>query len=234
MVFPLGALINALVIVAGASVGVFVGDRLPKRSRALVFQLFGLCLLAIGLKMAIYSQDIVLIIIAAALGAAAGEFLQLSLRLEYWAEGLKARLKSKNPLFTKGLVNGSVMVCAGAMAIVGSFEEGLGQGRTTVYTKTTIDFFACLILASRCGAGVIFAGLAALIYQGSLTLLTAALVPLMSPLMENCLQSVGGVLIMAIGLNMLGLRPAIDVTNSLPAVLFAALLPALTEFMMTL
>ncbi|MDR2142190.1 MAG: DUF554 domain-containing protein [Deltaproteobacteria bacterium] len=225
MVFPWGAVINALFIAVGSTIGLIIGNRLSERLQTLIFQLFGLCLLAIGLKMAMSGQNILTVILAAVLGATTGEFLSLSQRLENWAERLKRKINSQNPLFAEGLISGSVMVCAGAMAIVGSFEEGLGQGRTTVYAKTIIDFFATLILAARAGAGVIFAAVAVLVYQGSLIALAAFLAPLLSPAMENCLQSVGGLLVMAIGFNMLGLRPAINISNSLPAVVFAAILP---------
>ncbi|MDR1871220.1 MAG: DUF554 domain-containing protein [Deltaproteobacteria bacterium] len=227
MVFPWGAVINALVILAGASVGVFIGGRLPQRLQVLIFQLFGLCLLAIGLKMALGAQNILLVILSLVLGAGAGEILKLSQRLDALAAHLKKMVNSSNPLFAEGLVNGSVMVCAGAMAIVGSFEEGLGLGRTTVYAKTLIDFFACLILAARTGAGVLFIPVTVLVYQGSLIVLAAFLAPFFSPAMENCLQSVGGLMVMGIGLNMLGLKPGVDISNSLPALLFAALLPAI-------
>jgi uncharacterized membrane protein YqgA involved in biofilm formation len=231
VVFPLGAVINAGVILIGSAFGLLVGERLPERLRDLVFQLFGLCLLAIGLKMTMEAKNILAVILAAVLGAATGEALKLSDKLEAGANRLKARLNSNNPQFAEGLVNSSVMVCAGAMAIVGSFEEGLGLGRTTVFTKTLIDFFSCLIMASRLGAGVVFSGLAVLVYQGGLTLLTGVLTPIMSPAMENCLQSVGGLLVMAIGVNMVGVRPAVNLSNCLPAIVYAALLPGLIPYL---
>ncbi|MDR1085173.1 MAG: DUF554 domain-containing protein [Deltaproteobacteria bacterium] len=226
MIFPWGAVINAAVIAAGASVGLFIGDRLPERIRSLVFQLFGLCLLVIGLKMALDSQNFIPVILAAVLGAVAGELLKLGEILENLADRLKSKVKSKNPLFTDGLINASVMVCVGAMAIVGSFEEGLGRGRTTVFTKTLIDFFSTLILASRAGSGVIFSSVAVLIYQGGLIVLATVLAPLLSPAMENCLQSTGGLLVMAIGVNMLGFKPAINISSTLPALIFAVWLPS--------
>ncbi|MDR0549099.1 MAG: DUF554 domain-containing protein [Deltaproteobacteria bacterium] len=229
MVFPLGAALNALVIGLGAVGGLFIGKYLSEKLATLIFQLFGLCLLAIGLKMTLGSLNILTVILAAVLGATLGETLRLSQRLTHLAERLKARFNGQNPLFAEGLVTTSVMVCAGAMAIVGSFEEGLGQGRTTVLTKTLIDFFSCLILAARFGSGVAFAAVAVLAYQGTLTLLAGVLAPFMSPGVENCLQSLGGLLIMAIGVNMLGVKPEINLANCLPALLFAALLPGLFQ-----
>ncbi|MDR1394961.1 MAG: DUF554 domain-containing protein [Deltaproteobacteria bacterium] len=228
MVFPWGAVINAGAVAAGASIGLAVGDRLPERARALIFQLFGLCLLAMGVKMAQDSQNFILIILAAALGGLTGELTKLSQHLDKMAEWLKKKVKSSNPLFTDGLISSSILVCAGAMAIIGSFEEGLGRGRTTVFTKTMIDFFAMLIMASRSGSGVIFSSVAILVYQGGLIILAEALAPLISPAMENCLHSTGGILLMAIGLNMAGLKPPINLSSCLPALLFAVLLPALT------
>jgi uncharacterized membrane protein YqgA involved in biofilm formation len=138
---------------------------------------------------------------------------------------LKSLLGSSNSTFSDGLVSSTIMVCAGAMAIVGSFEEGLGHGRTTILTKSLIDFFALAVLASRMGSGVVWCAVPLLLYQGGLTLAAGALRPFMTQAVESCVSATGGVLILGIGVNMLGLRPPVPISSVWPAMIMAAILP---------
>ena len=132
---PLGAIINALGITIGSLVGLAFGARLPERVRAIVFQGLGLCVLVIGFKMALLTQNPLIVIFSIVIGSVAGEMIGLEARLIRVGDWLKGRLKSSNPLFTEGMVNASVLFCIGAMAILGSFDEGLrirrgAQGRS--------------------------------------------------------------------------------------------------------
>ncbi|MDR2301359.1 MAG: DUF554 domain-containing protein, partial [Deltaproteobacteria bacterium] len=154
------------------------------------------------------------------------ELLRLSERLDSLGDYLKSKIKSNNPNFTEGLVTSSVLVCVGAMAIVGSFEEGLGQGRVTVYTKTLIDFFSVAVLASRLGSGVLLSSVPLLIYQGLLTMAAGALQPVLAGPITDCLSATGGLMVMGIGVNMIGLKPPIPISSILPALVLALIVPA--------
>jgi uncharacterized membrane protein YqgA involved in biofilm formation len=172
-------------------------------------------------------NNIILVILSCVLGAVTGELLKLSDRLDSIGDYLKKKINSKNPNFTEGLVNSSVLVCVGAMAIVGSFEEGLGHGRTTTLTKTLIDFFAMMILASKLGSGVIFSSVPILIYQGGLTILAGYLAPFMTPGIEGTLTATGGILVMGIAVNMIGLKPPVSISSSIPALIWAVIIGGL-------
>ena len=150
---PLGAIINALGITIGSLVGLAFGARLPERVRAIVFQGLGLCVLVIGFKMALLTQNPLIVIFSIVIGSVAGEMIGLEARLIRVGDWLKGRLKSSNPLFTEGMVNASVLFCIGAMAIIGSFDEGLRGDRAVVLSKTIIDSFAALAMASAYGSG---------------------------------------------------------------------------------
>ena len=141
---PLGAIINALGITIGSLVGLAFGARLPERVRAIVFQGLGLCVLVIGFKMALLTQNPLIVIFSIVIGSVAGEMIGLEARLIRVGDRLKGRLKSSNPQFTEGMVNASVLFCIGAMAIIGSFDEGLRGDRAVVLSKTIIDSFAAL------------------------------------------------------------------------------------------
>ena len=200
---PVGAFVNAVGIALGSLVGVAFGSRLPERIRTIVFQGLGLCTLVLGLKMALPSQQPLIVIFSIVIGSAAGEALKLESRLMRVGDILKARLRSSNPLFTDGMVNASVLFCIGAMAIVGSFDEGIRGDRAVVFSKTLIDSFAALALASAYGIGVLFSALPVLIYQGSLTVLAGTFQQWLDPATMTELTAVGGTLIIGIALNML-------------------------------
>ena len=120
---PLGAIINALGITIGSLVGLAFGARLPERVRAIVFQGLGLCVLVIGFKMALLTQNPLIVIFSIVIGSVAGEMIGLEARLIRVGDWLKGRLKSSNPLFTEGMVNASVLFCIGAMAIIGALND---------------------------------------------------------------------------------------------------------------
>lgn len=226
MIVPWGPIINAAAVAVGATIGLYLGGLIPERVRTLVFQLFGLCLVGIALDMAMGGGDFILVVLSCALGALTGELLKLPERLDALGDWLKRLIGSNNPDFTEGLVTSSLLVCVGAMSIVGAFEEGLGKGRTTVLTKTMIDFFAVMILASRSGSGVIFCFVPVLVYQGALTMLAAYLKPFVTPEIEATLTSTGGVLVLGIAFNMIGLKTPVNISCALPALVWAVILPA--------
>ena len=157
MILPIGPLINALAIAVGALAGMALGSRLPECVRTIVFQGLGLCILVTGMQMAFVTKSPVILIFSVLLGGVAGELLRLEERFMALGDRLKRLLKSGNPRFTEGLVNTTVLVCIGAMAIVGSFDEGLRGDRTVVFSKAVMDGFAALALASAYGLGVAFA-----------------------------------------------------------------------------
>ena len=223
---PLGAIINALGITIGSLVGLAFGARLPERVRAIVFQGLGLCVLVIGFKMALLTQNPLIVIFSIVIGSVAGEMIGLEARL-IRVDWLKGRLKSSNPLFTEGMVNASVLFCIGAMAIIGSFDEGLRGDRAVVLSKTIIDSFAALAMASAYGLGVLFSAIPVLIYQGALTLLAGSLQSWLDPATMTELTAVGGTLIIGIGLNMLEIT-RISLSNMLPSLFAVVGLCALT------
>lgn len=216
MTLPVGPFVNALAVAVGGLLGLAVGARLPERVRTIVFQGLGLCTLVIGMQMAFATTSPVILIFSVLLGGLAGEALRLEDRFLTLGDRLKKRLKSGNPRFTEGLVNTSVLVCIGAMAIVGSFDEGLRGDRTIVYSKSIMDGFAAVALASVYGLSVSFAAVPLLIYQGLLVIGADMLRPWLSPALMNELTATGGVLILGIGLNLLNLT-RIRLSNLLPS-----------------
>ena len=222
MVMPWGSLVNALAIVGGGLVGMLFGSRLPERVRQIVFQGLGLCIIVLGVQMAFKTQHQMVQIFSILIGGIVGALLRFEDVFFRGGEWLKLRLRSKNPQFTEGMVNGAVLFCIGAMAILGSFDEGLRGDRSIIYTKSILDLFASMAMAAAFGGGVLFSAFFVLAYQGALTVFAGGLQAWITPEIMTELTAVGGVLILGIGINLLELT-RIPLSNLLPALFLVPL-----------
>lgn len=223
MVIPIGAMVNATAVIVGGCLGLAAGSVIGDKMRQSLFQTLGLCTILIGLNMALSAANPIVLILSCVLGTVAGELTNLAEHLNSLGDKLKKALKSDNDKFTEGLVTASLITCAGAMSIVGSFEEGLGGSRATIYSKSILDFCSCMMLASVYGSGVVASALPLFLFQGSLTVLASFLEPYMTEAIKTSLVSTGGVLILGIGTNLLGVK-AVAISNLLPALVFAVIL----------
>ena len=226
MIVPYGPLVNAVGIILGGALGLAFGSRLPERIRKIVFQGLGLCVLVLGIKMSLQTAQPLIMIFSVLIGSIIGEALQLEALFLRGGDKLKKCLKSGNPRFTDGMVNGSVLFCIGAMAILGSFDEGLRGDRTIVFSKAIMDSFASLAMASAFGLGVLFSAIPVLIYQGALTIFAGALQPLLTPATMTELTATGGVLIIGIGLNLLEVT-RIPLSSMIPSLILVVAFSAL-------
>lgn len=224
MVFPFGSLVNALAIIVGSGVGMLLGSRLPERVRQLVFQGLGMCIMVIGLKMALTMNNALIAIFSIAGGAIIGELLGIESGLVRMADGIKKRIRTGNPRFTEGFVGASVLFCVGSLAILGPFDEGLRGDTTILMTKSILDGFFSIGFAAAMGIGVAFSSMPIFIYQGLLTVFAGFLQPYLSDPIMTELTATGGVLVLGIGINIMEIK-RIPLANMLPAlplsVLFA-------------
>jgi uncharacterized membrane protein YqgA involved in biofilm formation len=156
------------------------------------------------------------------IGGIIGESLNLDLQMEKFGNWLKSKVKSKDAQFTDGFVAASVLFCVGAMAILGSLDEGIRGDRTVLLTKSILDGFAAIALSASMGIGVAFSAIPIFLYQGAITLLSNHTQNFFTPLMINQLTSVGGLLIVGISFNLLEIKK-IKVTNLLPSLMLIVL-----------
>ena len=220
---PLGSLVNGAAIIVGAVCGLLLHGRFPDRVRTIMFQALGLSILLIGLKMALVMTSPILVVVSLLAGAVIGELCDIERRMTRAGDRLKTLFRSTNTLFTDGLVTASVIFCTGTMAIIGSFDEALRGDRTLLFTKAMLDGSVGLILASTHGAGVVLSFVPVVLYQGLLTYGAAGTHAFFTPDRLAQLTAVGGLLIVAIGINMLGLL-RMRVSNFLPALVVATAL----------
>ncbi len=221
--FPLSACVNAVAVVVGSILGLLIGKFLKEETRTAIFIANGLATFSIGVGMALKTGNAVIMVMAIVSGVLVGELLRLDDRLNAAAERLQQRLHvSSGSRWAEGLVTATLIYCIGPMTIIGSIQEGMTGNGTLIYTKSILDLVISISLAAALGSGVAFSAVPVLVIQGSLTLLGSALGFLMEPYILNELTATGGLMVVAIGINLLGIKK-IKLANFLPGLVFAVL-----------
>lgn len=212
-----GTFVNTLAIVAGSLVGLVLRGGLPEAYRLTVIQAIGLAVVLIGLRGALGCDDLLLVIFSLAIGAALGTALKIEARLESLGQRIERRFGGNDNDLARGFVTASLVFCVGSMAIVGSLESGLADNHQTLFAKSVLDGISSIVFASSFGVGVLFSALPVLVYQGAITLSASLLKPLLVPAVVAQMSAVGGLLIVAIGFNLLDIAK-LRVGNMLPAI----------------
>lgn len=228
-------LINAALVLLGSAVGLVFRGKIPQRFTQLITLALGLCVLVIGIDAALDTADTLCVIVCMVVGTILGELIDIERHMDNIGERLKARLAAKgegNSRFSEGFVSASVLFCVGAMAINGSLAAGLNGDWSIIVSKGVIDGVTSISFAAAMGVGVAFSVIPLVLYQGGLTLLASVVGPYLSPELVAEMSAVGGLLIIGIAVNMLGLgREKIRVGNMLPAVFLPAVYLPLRELL---
>jgi len=216
-----GALINAAAIVIGGAIGLLFKGKIPQNISGAITRVLGLCVLVIGISSAV-DGDMMLLVVSLLLGVLVGEIIDIDKRMNNLGLYLQNKLNPKGAesKFAEGFVTTSLLFCVGAMAVVGSIESGLANDYSTVVTKSILDSVASMVFASYLGFGVLFSAVPVLLYQGSIEIFAGYLQNVLTSSMVTQISAVGGVMIMALGVNMT-LDAKIKVANLLPGLLFA-------------
>jgi uncharacterized membrane protein YqgA involved in biofilm formation len=239
--FPgIGTVVNVAAVLLGAGIGVLVGNRLPDRTRDLVTDALGLVTLLIaatsamavlddGLADEVGDSAPMLIVLGAMLvGGIAGSLLRIESRLEGFGGWLRERLAGEGSAearhrFIEGFVTASLIFCTGPLTILGSLNDGLGNGADQLFLKSALDFFAAIAFAAAFGWGVAASVVVVVAVQGSLTLLGLALGDVLPDPHLAAITATGGLLLVGVALRLLRIRE-VPVADLLPALLVAPLL----------
>ncbi|MCR3920947.1 MAG: DUF554 domain-containing protein [Firmicutes bacterium] len=211
-----GTVVNAVAIVIGGLLGVLLGGRIPEKIKILVMQGIALSVLVIGIQMALQFQNPVIVIFALVIGGIVGEVIGIDDWLRRIGSWLEARAAQSGSGLARAFVFSTLVYGVGAMAVTGALESGLLGQHQTLYVKSVLDGFTAIAFAATMGPGVCLSALPVILYQGAIAMGAGWLQPFLGPLVINELTGVGGLLIVAIGLNMLELTQ-IKVANLLPA-----------------
>jgi uncharacterized membrane protein YqgA involved in biofilm formation len=152
----IGTLTNAAAIIAGSSIGILFRKNLPKKYESIYFQAVGLFTLLLGIRMSMDLSSPLLILSSLIVGGFTGAKIDLEEKLDRLGEFFKVKIKSQNERFSEGLTTAFLLFCMGSMTVVGAIEEGFGKTSDLLLTKSILDFFSALMLASALGVGVLF------------------------------------------------------------------------------
>ncbi len=222
----LGTIINSIAIVVCSIVGLAVGKKIPRRLHDLFVRAVGLISIGIGIKMFLETRQILVILIGLLLGTAAGEWINIEGRLETLGKTLQRLVKMRSTTFLEGFVTTSLLYCVGPMAILGAVADGIHGQHDILFVKSVMDGVTAIAFSASLGAGVLFSSVPVLIYQGTITVIAVCLGSVFTTAMISDLTATGGLLIMAIGINLVGVfdgKKKLPLGNLLPAIFFGPL-----------
>lgn len=213
-------IVNTRAIAIASLIGLCLRRGMTKNITDAVMQALGICTVLIGIQGAVSEKHVLLLIISVVIGVIIGEWGDWDGHVNRWAEKVTVACTKSGD--AAGIANAFVTSClimnVGAMVIVGSLVAGLAEDYTMLYTKSLLDFVSGIMLSAAMGIGVMGSAVFTLIFQGGIVLLAQYIAPFCSPLLIEELSHTGSLLILAIGLNMIGLTK-FKVLNYVPALL---------------
>jgi len=225
-----GTIVNSSLVIIGGLIGTFIGNSVKDRYKDIIMQGISLSVVVIGLSMAlkglaverpggVQGEMLLLMIFSLVVGGIIGEAINIEDKLDKFGRWVQNKLMKnyRGSRFSEGFVMASLVYCVGSMAIVGAIEDGLQNNPNTLYAKSMLDGISSIIFASDLGIGVSLSALPIFLYQGTITLLASHLKPVLADWVITSMSSVGGILIMGIGISMLEIKK-MKVGNLLPSI----------------
>lgn len=238
----LGTIVNAAAIILGGLAGLLFGKLMKSRVQETIMMACGVCVLFLGIggtmeKMLTSSADgtlssggTMMLIASVVLGGLVGSLLNIEGAMERFGIWLRKVTHSEGDGgFVDGFVTASLTVCIGAMAVVGSIQDGILGDHSTLFAKAILDMVIILVMTAGSGKGCIFSAIPVAVFQGTITALSKLLEPIMTPAALNNLSLVGSVLIFCVGVNLVWGKK-IRVADLLPSLVFAVVCAYLPWF----
>lgn len=226
----LGTLVNTAAVIIGGLLGLALKNGIAKRFEKILMQGLGLATIFIGISGvlkymlvvengSIATRGTMLLIFSLVIGCLLGQWIDIESKMERLGVKLKAAVRVKNDnRFVEGFVTASLIICVGAMAIVGSMQDGLSGDSSMLIAKALLDFVLVAILASAYGVGVVFSAIPIFVYQGAITLIAALFGSVIREVLIEELSFIGSALIFCVGVNLVR-EKTFRVANMLPALL---------------
>lgn len=228
----LGTIINVGAILLGGVAGLVMGRSVKVRYQDILMSAVGICVLFLGVAGTmeqmltvedgkLVSGGSMMMIFSMAIGALLGEWLNIEGKMEHFGKWLKTKTGSSGDnSFADAFVTTSLTVCIGAMAIVGSIQDGIYGDYSVLAAKAILDMIIVFVMTVSMGKGCVFSAIPVGIFQGIVTLLARLIEPLMTEAALSNLSLVGSVMIFCVGLNLVWGKK-VKVANFLPAILVA-------------
>lgn len=231
----IGTIVNTIAVIVGGIIGLMFKRGLDERFQTTIMQATGLSVIFIGIsgameKMLILSSSGSVVsdggmaaAVSLAAGAVIGELINIEKRLNRFGDYLRLKAgRGEDSRFIDGFVMTSLTICVGAMAVIGSIQDGLMHDPSTLFTKAVLDGVIVIIFASGFGPGAVFSAIPLFIFQGSVTLLAGIIRGFLTDAMLDGISMVGSMLIFCVGANLI-FPVKIKVANMLPALVIIAI-----------
>ena len=215
----LGVTVNAVSVIIGSLIGLLFKKGIPEKISTALTSILGLATLFVGVSGAMDGKNILITIIALAIGTILGTLADIDKgvnNLGDWVEKKFSKGIGKVSI-AQGFVTASLLFCVGSMTIVGSLQAGINGNNEMLFTKSLLDFVLAMVLTSTLGAGVMLSSLFVFVFQGAIALSSSLIAPFLGDAVIAEMTCAGSILVMAIGLNLAEITK-IKVANCLPAV----------------
>jgi len=220
-----GVIINTLAILVGSLIGLLLKKGIPERITDAIMKGIGLCTIYIGIVGTLKGKSPLILILSITIGAIIGQGLDLDDKMNRLVLKLESRFskgKQKTPL-AEGFVTASLLFCVGAMTLVGSLQAGLSGNYEMLYMKAALDLVTSIVFASALGIGVLFSAFLLFAVEGSIVMLAHYVAPILTDVVIAEMTCAGSLLILALGLNLLGVTK-LKIMNYMPAILLPIIL----------
>lgn len=218
----IGVLVNTAAVVLGSLTGMLFAGKINKKYTDALIAALALVIGVIGIQSAVKTADILCVIVCLVVGVILGEAARIDDGIEGAGDWVKNRLlrgRTADSRFTEAFVTTTILFCVGSMAVMGSIEAGVNGDNSILFAKSALDLITSVAFAAAMGTGVAFSAVSVLLFQGLIALLAAQLGGFLTPAVVNEMSAVGGVILVGMAVNMLGLRSErIRIANMLPAI----------------
>jgi len=237
----LGTLLNTFGVIFGGAIGVLVRKGISQKMQDALMKACGVSVIVIGLagtlqrmfvinENGIDTKGSMLLVMSLVIGSFIGELIDIESKMDSLGEKIKNRVGAKNDAgFVDGFVNTSLVICVGAMAIVGSIQDGITGDYSTLLIKAILDAVITAVFASTYGVGAVFSALIIFVYQGTITVLAHFAGTFIPESVIGDLSFVGSTLIMCVGINLIWGK-TIKVGNMLPGLLVPVFYAVIMHF----
>ena len=238
----LGTIVNIIAVILGGIAGLVFGKKIKSDIRDSLMKTAGVAVIFIGISGALSgllkitenntlsTDKALMMIISLIIGTLLGELIRIEDRLDKFGEWLKIKAHAtEDGGFVGAFVNTSLIICVGAMAVVGAIEDGINRDPATLFAKALLDFLIVIVMTSTLGKGCIFAFIPIGIFQGTITALSKFAEPLFNiGTVISDMSLVGNVLIFCVGINIC-FGKKFRVGNMLPS-LIAAIIYSVIQY----
>ena len=225
--------VNCITVIIGSIIGLAFAKKISGKMTTVIQDAAGIITVILGLQMAFQFKNVIYLSLSLFLGGILGTVIDLDNKIENLGDNIEKvffkkkvqqnqdEAASKNS-FGYAFLNASCLFCVGAMTVLGSFDAGIRNDYTVIFTKSILDGFMAITFAASMGIGTMFSALAILVYQGGLTILSTFLQPYVTDQMLAEITGCGGAMIVMIGINLLGFKK-IKTANYLPSILLVVM-----------